>query len=222
MPVSEPEKKPETQISSTNAAARIGRGISSNSPLRLTPEGYFPRSPPPMARGLRGFQANPPPSSSFRPPTSSFRRRPESLFLLRPRHRKGARSARFIRWIPAPVQARGKLCAGMAECAMPVGSFFAQLWVFGVFAQTGKQEWREFCSRRLFLGYKRRQFSSPRLRNGLSGFAAYETKSGGARQAAIMLHQGQAGLFFMVRAAGVGASAKASARSWPKTALKSL
>ena len=28
---------------------------------------------------------------------------------------KGARSARFIRWIPAPVQARGKLCAGMAR-----------------------------------------------------------------------------------------------------------
>ncbi|MDD9818882.1 MAG: hypothetical protein OXU61_12225 [Gammaproteobacteria bacterium] len=28
---------------------------------------------------------------------------------------EGARSARFIRWIPAPVQARGKLCAGMAR-----------------------------------------------------------------------------------------------------------
>jgi len=52
----------------------------------------------------------------------SFRRRPESLFLLRPRHREGARSARIIHWIPAPVQARGRLCAGMAECAMPVGS----------------------------------------------------------------------------------------------------
>ncbi|MDD9819250.1 MAG: hypothetical protein OXU61_14140 [Gammaproteobacteria bacterium] len=31
---------------------------------------------------------------------------------------EGARSARFIRWIPAPVQARGKLCAGMARWGM--------------------------------------------------------------------------------------------------------
>ena len=37
----------------------------------------------------------------------SVRRRPESLFLLRPRNRKGARSARIIHWIPA--------YAGMAE-----------------------------------------------------------------------------------------------------------
>ncbi|MDD9816727.1 MAG: hypothetical protein OXU61_01100 [Gammaproteobacteria bacterium] len=31
---------------------------------------------------------------------------------------EGARSARFIRWIPAPVQARGRLCAGMARGGM--------------------------------------------------------------------------------------------------------
>ncbi|MDD9818246.1 MAG: hypothetical protein OXU61_08965 [Gammaproteobacteria bacterium] len=49
----------------------------------------------------------------------SFRRKPESLFLLRPRHRKGARSARIIHWIPAPVQARGRLCAGMTGIFFP-------------------------------------------------------------------------------------------------------
>jgi len=37
---------------------------------------------------------------------------------------KGARSARIIRWIPAPVQARGRLCAGMAVVCHAIGKFF--------------------------------------------------------------------------------------------------
>jgi len=57
---------------------------------------------------------------------SSFRRKPESLFLLRPRHRKGARSARFICWIPA--------FAGMAE-----GGLYS-LDARGVFTQPGRPE----------------------------------------------------------------------------------
>ncbi|MDD9817839.1 MAG: hypothetical protein OXU61_06855, partial [Gammaproteobacteria bacterium] len=32
--------------------------------------------------------------------------------------------------------------------------------------EVGAWEWREFCSRRLFLGCKQCQFSSPRLRSG--------------------------------------------------------
>ncbi|MDD9817302.1 MAG: hypothetical protein OXU61_04065, partial [Gammaproteobacteria bacterium] len=45
--------------------------------------------------------------------------------------------------------------------------------------EVGAWEWREFCSRRLFLGCKQCQFSSPRLRNGLWEAGAHWRRDAG-------------------------------------------
>jgi len=87
--------------------------------------------------------------------------------------RECARSALYLRWIPAPVQARGKLCAGMADICRASGKCFRAALDFRSFytaclaaPPTGATS--GLRPRLADSGVVRKnRFSSLRLRNGL-------------------------------------------------------